>query len=118
MLLKTLEEKVSSFVAPRCSSQCITAINEARGTQRSQGLEEPSPRGVATFCVTTDSDDLLHSPLPTFKQLLLETLNVATTTAEKLLLQPYLKENSYALPRLLLNCLYYSYERERESTAT
>lgn len=34
------------------------------GTQRSQGLEDPSPKGVATFCVTTDSDDLLHSPLP------------------------------------------------------
>nr|GMD79490.1 DNA polymerase-like [Ipomoea batatas] len=56
------------FVArssPRCSSQCITPINEARSTPRSQGLEDPSPKGVvATFCATTDSDDLLHSPLP------------------------------------------------------
>ncbi|XLT59663.1 hypothetical protein HN873_052267 [Arachis hypogaea] len=40
------------------SSQCITPIKEARSTPRSQGLEDPSPKGVvATFCVTTDSDD-------------------------------------------------------------
>lgn len=52
-----------SFVAPRCSSKYITPINEARSTPRSQGLEDPSPKGVvASFCVTTDSDDLLHSP--------------------------------------------------------
>jgi len=52
-----------SFVAPRCSSKCITPINEARITPRSQCLEAPSAKGVvATFCVTTDSDDLLHSP--------------------------------------------------------
>ena len=35
-----------SFVAPRCSSKYITPINEARSTPRSQGLEDPSPKGV------------------------------------------------------------------------
>lgn len=61
------------------------------------------------------------SQLPTLKQLLLETLACSyyyRYASEKELLQPYLRENSYALPRLLLNCLYYSYEKERERTAT
>ncbi|CAK9139896.1 unnamed protein product [Ilex paraguariensis] len=34
---------------------------EHGGGEESSGLEDPSPRGLATFCVTTDSDDLLHS---------------------------------------------------------
>ena len=51
-----------------------------------------------------------------------ETINVATTTAEKeqlifILALPE-REQRNALPRLLLNLIYYNWERERESTAT